>query len=65
LKDHVFHLGATQVLNSLLAQNPGDRVSDVALAAAVWPDNSSYSITSEDEVSVVSEGLKARDFEAS
>ena len=52
------------MLHALLAQNPGDRVSDVALATAVRPDNSSYSITSEDEVSVVRKGLEARYFEA-
>ena len=48
------------MLHALLAQDPGDRVSDVALATAVRPDNSSYSITSEDEVSMVGKGLEAR-----
>jgi hypothetical protein len=53
------------VLHALLAQNPGDCVGNIAFAATVWTDNSSYAVTSEDEVSVVSKGLKARDFEAS
>ena len=65
LKDHVLHLATAQMFDALLAQHPGDRVGNIALAAAVWPYNSSYSITCEDEVSVVGKGLEARDFEAS
>ena len=65
LKDDIFHFGAAQVLYPLFAQNPGDGVGDVAFAATVRPDNRSYSITCEDEVSIVGEGLEARDFETS
>jgi len=53
------------MLYPLLAQNPGDRVGDVALAAAIWSDNARDPLAGEDEVSVVREGLEARDFEAS
>ena len=53
------------MFDALLAQHPGDRVGNITLAAAVWPYNSGYSITCEDEVSVVGKGLEARDFEAS
>ena len=48
------------MLHALLAQDPGDRVRNVAFTATVRPDNSSYSITSEDEVSMVGKGLEAR-----
>ena len=65
LKDDVFHFGAAQVLDALLAQDPGDSVGNIALAAAIRADNAGYAITSEDEVSMVRKGLKARDFEAS
>src|SRR5262249_2185662 len=64
LKDNVFHLAAAQVLHALLAQNPGDGVGDVALAAAVRPDDRSYAITSEAKVSMIREGLEPCDFEA-
>src|SRR5206468_4571902 len=63
LKDDVFHFGAAQMLYPLFAQNPGDGVGDVALAATIRPDNRSYPVTGEDEVSVVRKGLEARDFE--
>src|SRR5437016_520667 len=53
------------MLHPLLAQDPGDRVGNVALAAPVGADNRSYAITGKDEVSMVGKGLKARDFEAS
>ena len=53
------------MLHALFAQNPGNRVGNIALAAAIRPDNARYSITSEDEVSMVRKGLEARDFEAS
>src|SRR6185437_14856356 len=63
LKDHVLHLAAAQVLHPLFAQNPGDSVGHVALAAAVRPDNRSYPVTSEAKVSMVREGLESCDFE--
>jgi hypothetical protein len=65
LKDHVLHFGAAQMLDTLLAQNPGDGVGNIALAAAIWAHNAGYAVTSEDEVSMIRKGLKARDFEAS
>src|SRR5690606_7860271 len=43
LEDDVLHLAAAQRLRALLAQNPADRVGDIALAAAVWPDDRCYS----------------------
>jgi hypothetical protein len=38
-EDDVFHLLAAQALGALLAQDPRDGVGDVALAAAVRPDD--------------------------
>ena len=38
-EDDVFHLAAAQRLGALLAEHPGDRVDDVALARAVRPDD--------------------------
>ena len=64
LKDDVLHLAAAQVLDALLAQNPGDRVGNVALAAAVWPDDGGYSVSCEENFGVVREGFEAGDFEA-
>jgi hypothetical protein len=62
LKDHVLHVAAAQMFHSLLTQNPRDRIRNVALAATVRPNNGSYAFTRKDEISVVREGLKARDF---
>jgi hypothetical protein len=39
LEDDVLHLAAAQGLGALLAEHPADRVGDVALAAAVGPDD--------------------------
>ena len=39
VKDHVLHLGAPKSPGALLAQDPADRVGDVALAAAVGADD--------------------------
>jgi len=39
-KNHVLHLAAAQGLGRLLAEHPADGVQNVALAAAVGPDNS-------------------------
>ena len=64
LEDDVFHLAAAQVLNPLLAQNPGDRVGDVALTAAVRADDGGYSVSCEDYFGVVGEGFEAGDFQA-
>ena len=39
LEDDVLHVLAAQALGALLAQHPGDRIDDVALAAAVGADD--------------------------
>ena len=64
LEDDVFHLAAAQVLNALLAQNPGNRVGNVALAAAVGPDNGGNSVPCEEYFGVVREGFEASDLQA-
>ena len=38
-EDHVLHAIAAQALGALLAEHPGQRIDDVALAAAVGPDD--------------------------
>ncbi len=38
----VGHLPASQALDTLLSEHPLDSVNDVALAAAVWPDDTRY-----------------------
>jgi hypothetical protein len=64
LKDDVFHLAAAQVLNALLAEDPGNRVCDVTLAAAVWAYDGGDSVSSEDYFGVVGEGFEPSDFQA-
>src|SRR6185503_14397712 len=64
LKNHVLHLAATQVLHALLAQDPGDCVGHVALAATIRADDRGYAFPGKDEVSVVREGFESCDFEA-
>ena len=43
-KNDVLHFGAAQRLGGLLTEHPAHRVADVALAAAVWPDNSGHPV---------------------
>src|SRR6185436_19458657 len=64
LEDDVLHLAAAQMFDALLAQDPGDRVGNIALAAPVRPDNGSYALTGEAKVSMVRKGLESHDFEA-
>src|SRR6185369_3328313 len=64
LKDDVFHLAAAQVLHALLAQNPGNRIGDVAFTAAVRTDDGGYPVSCEDYFGVVGEGFEAGDFQA-
>ncbi len=64
LEDHVLHRAAAQMLDPLLAQNPGDRVSDVALAATVWSDNGGDSFTCKENLGVVREGFETGYLEA-
>ena len=53
-----------QVLDPLFTKNPGDGVRDVALAAAIWPDNGGNSVTCEENLGVVREGFETGNFEA-
>ena len=39
VEDHVLHLLSAQCLWALLAEGPPNRVRDIRLAAAVWPDD--------------------------
>jgi hypothetical protein len=55
LKDNVLHLATAKMLNALLAEDPRNRVSYVALAAAVWANDGGDSISCEDYFSVVGE----------
>src|SRR5688500_13222253 len=64
LKDDVLHFAAAQVLDPLLAQNPGNSVSDVALAAAVWTNDGCYAFACEEDFSVVRKGFESGYFEA-
>src|SRR5690349_22976062 len=63
LKDDVLHFAATQMLHALLAEHPRDRVSYVALAAAVRTNDGGDSISCEDYFGVVGEGFKPGDFQ--
>ena len=65
LKNDILHFRAPQMLDALFAQNPGNRIGNVALAAAVWANNGGYTFTGKDEVGVIREGLEARNFETS
>ena len=61
LKDDVFHLSAAQMLDALFTQNPSDRVSDIALTAAVGSNNGGDAIPSKEYFCVVREGFEAGD----
>ncbi len=62
IEDHVLHALAAEALGALLAQHPGDGVDDVALAAAVGPDNGRDAIV-ETEFGAIRETLEAGDVE--
>ena len=64
LEDDVLHLPAAQMLHALFAQHPGYGVRDIALAAAVWPDNGGNAIPCKDNFGVVREGFEPGDLEA-
>jgi hypothetical protein len=51
------------VFDALLAQNPGNRVGNIALAAAVGADDGGDSVSCEDYFGVVGEGFKPSDFQ--
>jgi hypothetical protein len=50
------------MLDSLLAQDPGNRVGDITLAAAVRANDRGNAIACEDDFRVIREGFKAGDF---
>ena len=50
--------------DALFAEDPGDRVSHVALAAAVRTNDGGDSVPSEDYFGVVGEGFEPSDFQA-
>ena len=60
-EDHVFHPGAAQRFGGLLAQNPGDGVGDVGLAAAVGSYDGRDAFAGELDLSAITEGLEAED----
>jgi len=62
-EDDVLHLGAAQGLCALFAQDPADRVGDVALAAAVGPDHARHPVR-EDHLHAVRKGLEPVDFQS-
>ena len=62
-ENHVFHAIAAQALGALLAQYPRDRVGDVALAAAIGPDDGGDAAV-ERQLGRIREGFEARDFES-
>ena len=64
LEDHILHGAAAQMLDALLAQDPGDGVRDIALATAVGSDNGGNSLPSEEYFGVVREGFETGNLEA-
>jgi hypothetical protein len=53
---------AAQALRALLAEHPGDRVDDIALAAPVGPDDGGHASV-EGQFGPISEAFEAGDFE--
>ncbi len=47
---------------ALFAQHPGDRVHDIGLAAAIWPDNARKACAAERDMRLFQERLEAQDF---
>ena len=62
VEDHVRHRGAAQRRGALLAEDPANRVGDVALAAPVGTDDR-RNARLEDETGFLREAFKADDFE--
>ena len=58
-EDDVFHLDAAEGLGGLLAENPGDGVGDVGLAAAVGADDGGDAFAGELDLGAITEGLEA------
>ena len=64
LEDNVLHLAAAQVLDALLAEDPGDGVGNITFAAAVRANDGGDSVSCEDYFGVVGEGFEASNFKA-
>src|SRR4051812_614024 len=62
-EDHVFHAFAAQALGALLAEHPGQRIDDIALAASVRPDDGGDAGI-EGELGSVRETLEAGNLQA-
>jgi hypothetical protein len=62
-EDDVLHLFAAQALCALLAKYPGDGIRDVALAAAVGPDDGGYALV-ERQLRAIGKGLETGNLEA-
>src|SRR5439155_1245113 len=62
-EDDVFHLDATEGFGGLLAEDPGDGVGDVGLAAAVGADDGGDAFAGELDLSAITEGLEAEDLD--
>jgi hypothetical protein len=52
------------VFDALFAEDPGNRVGNVAFAAAIWANDGGDSVSGEDYFGVVGEGFEAGDFQA-
>ena len=62
-EDDVFHLVAAQALGALLTEHPGERVGDIALAAAVGADDGGDAAV-EGQLGAIGKRLESGDFEA-
>src|SRR5437764_5375097 len=63
LENDVLHLIAAQALRALLAEDPCDGINDIALAAAVGPDDSGDAAV-EGKFRAVGEALEPGDFKS-
>ena len=62
-EDDVFHARAAQRLGRLLAQHPGDGVSDVGFSAAVRTDNGGDAFAMELQLGAVAERFESQDLQ--
>lgn len=62
VEDDVDHVLAAETLGGLVAENPLERIDDIALAAAVGADNAGNAL-GEVEPGAVGEALKAEQFQ--
>ncbi len=58
-EDDVLHLDASEGLGGLLAEDPGDGVRDVGLAAAVGSDDGGDAFAGELDLGAITKGLEA------